>query len=289
MSFLSDGVTSVYSYADSPSDTAKYPSAWVVTNLGRGANRIMQELARTHHLKFYQEVSLNLVADQQVYYLPGNFLKYINWFNKDTVGNITGFIPLTNELEKGGAVLLDNKRIRVHPAPSASATCSLRYQHKGLTNLCEGVGTADVTAGTFVPSATPTYGSLDVTTNYYVGSYIRLWTTSAKQDLCVSSQSGTTFTLEGTIEDALDSGSGGDDISYCIIPDIPDDCWDVVYWWVVRQMKGIGEDVVSLNMVTQMYKEARHSLLQQFMSQSGRQGDRILTPWPADVDVDDPW
>jgi len=249
----------------------------------------MQELALTHHLKFYQEVSLNLVVDQQIYYLPGNFLKFINWFRKDTNGDITGFIPMTNELEKGGAVLLDNRRIRINPAPSAVATCSLRYQHKGITSLCEGVGTADVSAGTFVLGASPTYGSLSLTTNYYVGSYIRLWNDSAQQDINISSQSGTTLTLENTIEDALDSGTGGDDINYCILPDIPDDCWDTVYWWVVRQMKGIGEDATSLSMVTQMYKEARFALTQQFISQEGRHGNRILTPWPADMDVGDPW
>jgi len=283
MSFLSDGITMVRGYSDEPSDSAKFSDSWIVSQLGIGATRIQEELARTHHLKFYQEASLNLVADQEYYWLPGNFLKFINWVEKYNEYT-KGAVALQNEPEKYGFFLVDGRRARVHPLPDNAATLYFRYQRKGIKALLEGTGTADSTAGTLSMDSV-TYGTMNYTSNYYVGSYVRVWDSDNQMDFNISSQDGTTLTLDQTIP----SGLNGASKNFCILPDIPDDCWDVAYWWVVRQMKAIDKDADGLAIATQMYKESRYALLQQFTAQEGRHGSRIVEAWPAGWDMAGTW
>lgn len=282
----------ILAYADEPSDSVKYTSAWLYDQIGRMAANLHQQAAANYHLAFTTYADYTTTEDQTNFWLPGNFLKFGGLVTVTSDGLETSVYTLAQDMGENGVTLVNPYEFKISSALATGSTLRLYYQRKAISEIHTGTVKADGTTYTFTADYSAMTGPYRTSPNYYAGSYIRFLSATTNDHVGqirrIASTTTTSSTLSVTLSDAIDANIIKANDTYEIIPEIPEEHWDAISWGVVRKMKNASSDKNAIQTVLLEYKEARHWYLQYMSSLAGRNYNQTIGQFPY-TGEDDVW
>ena len=172
--------------ANEPSISAKYPSDKLYPLLKSNYRELMNEILRLSIYPIVARYQFTVTEGTDVYMLPPNIgtIYRLTERDPDTDGVITEYYNVSRKTPGGPGFVFEGNVLRWIPSYKGSTvTLTLEYTPNGMTDLHLGVinptGGAGTTSTTWKLNIAPTEGYFDKKPNAFLGSYLRLLTSSS--------------------------------------------------------------------------------------------------------------